>query len=328
MVHPLHTSKGIGLWVVESNYNVVLAQTSNGKKTLGGVKTDAQGSASGYLPVMVKVDGSQNVWVANEVNATKVGGVLQEYNKNGALQAAYAWNACGPQYSVCYQEGFDGSATPSYVFAEVSLWQGCYSGYGYHCYSYQQGSGFEYWSAGDPSANPTFIPLTFGAPVEEVYYMDVDASDNIWFDYYGYDSGTGLYGYGLGEITNATTNPQFVSILPVGSIGFPGGVYVSGKASAQVLNVTDQLSLEIYQYHLPLSPSGSPFNTLGPTYYFGDPVSGGFNKTEANNVQADCPSNFNAWVDIGLVSTNKWKPVKTFADESCLTGAAYTPSDR
>jgi hypothetical protein len=321
---PLHKAKSIGLWVTMTDYDVVLAQTSSGKKTLGAIVTDAQGGASGYFPITVKVDGSQNVWVADELNANAngEGSVLQEYDQGGTLTAAYTWNLCqqlGYINTPCSAEGFDGSVTPSYVFAEVSS---------YTAMSFTQiyqGSGFEYWPTGDPSATPTFISLTYGAPVEVIYYMDVDASGNIWFDYYGYDSTTLEYGYGLGEIKSPTTNPEFVSVLPVGSIGFAGGVYISGKTSAQVLNVTDQLSLKIYQYHLPLSPGGSPFNTLGPTYYFGDPVSGGFNEAETKNAQGDCVLDS---VDRGIVSTNRWKPRKNIADVSCLSGAAYTPSDR
>lgn len=154
--------------------------------------------------------------------------------------------------------------------------------------------------------------------------MDVDAAGNLWFTFSGYKQST--YGFGLGEVTNPTTNPQFTIVESVGTYGFFGGVYVSNGGGA--LNVIDQKSRTISQYHLPLSPSGAPFKVLGPTrqnaFGIGDPVSGGFNKAESKMAIGDT----GGWFDIGKVSSNAWSDVANPNFYSGIDGAAYTPSDK
>ena len=130
-------------------------------------------------------------------------------------------------------------------------------------------------------------------------------------------------GYGLGEIQNPTSASwTFVSALPPGSLRFPGGVYVSNAGAT--LNVTDQLARTISQYAL---PALTLTDTLGPTlqnaFGCGDPVSGGFNKTDAMQADGDACG----WVDVGKISSNKWKSVPG-VEFSGLEGAAFTPSDK
>ena len=122
--------------------------------------------------------------------------------------------------------------------------------------------------------------------------MDTDSSGNIWFDFSTSAAGDKGYG-GLGEVTNPTTSPSVRIVLPAGTYGFPGGVYVSCHGS--VLEVTDQESRETYQYRLPVTKMSEPFNVLGPTetkYGVGNPVSGGFNKAETAFALADLK-----WID-------------------------------
>jgi hypothetical protein len=153
--------------------------------------------------------------------------------------------------------------------------------------------------------------------------MDVDPSGNIWFDYSVNTSS--LFGDGVGEIKTPTTKPAFVSVILPGSIQQPGGVYVSNGGT--VLNVTDQKLATISQYALPWVPSETPFNVLGPTppnaFGAGEPVSGGFNKTDTLLAEGDAYG----WLDIGEV-TNRWHAVANINFSPSLGGAAYTPSDK
>ena len=127
--------------------------------------------------------------------------------------------------------------------------------------SYVYGSGFEYWTAGNASATPTYINVGEAcSPVCDTDYMDLDSSGNIWFSYYGCTSSSGG---GLAEITNPTTNPKFVSILDPSTFQCPGGVYISNHG--KMLNYVDECARTISQYTMPVTSSSQPANTLGPT---------------------------------------------------------------
>ena len=92
----------------------------------------------------------------------------------------------------------------------------------------------------------------------------------------------------------------------------------------KTLNVIDEGARKVYQYALPLSPGGTPFNTLTPCQSGCIPTSGGFNKGDTKIVIGDA----NDWLDIGDVATNHWKQSKAPQMNSSLLGAAYTPSDK
>lgn len=155
--------------------------------------------------------------------------------------------------------------------------------------------------------------------------MDVSASGNLWFTFSGYDSNNN-YGFGLGEIANPTTKPVLRIVEPIGTYGFFGGVYVSG--SGKTLNVVDQKARTISQYHLPLATGSAAFNVLGPTplnaFGLGDPTSGAFNQTDTKMAIGDSEG----WLDLGVVSTNKWSDIASPNFYSGIEGAAYTPSDK
>jgi hypothetical protein len=303
-------------------YDYLIGFNSRLRKVLTGVDTGSNGC---YEPITVKVDSSQNIWTECEYNSTFSNGLAQEYTSAGVLKASYT-QGCPGSVSDCtwiFSYGFDSATNSSDVFSGLASYE--YEVCNPSC-TEQEGAGFEYWPAGDPSATPSLISL--GAecsPICNVYYMDIDNSSNIWFDYYGYDSRNDEYGYGLAEVENPTTSPTLVTILPPGSLELAGGVYVSNSGS--VLNVTDQDARTTKQYDLPLSPSGSPFNTLGPTpenlFGDGDPVAGGFNKGDTKLALGDAYG----WLDKGTVSTNKWQTV-TNDDLESPEGAAYTPSDK
>ncbi len=312
----------VGAWISITDYSYLIGVNGRLNKAMTDIDTEENGC---YDPITVKVDSSQNIWAACEDNDTFSAGAAQEYSSEGALTNTYN-QGCPGNVTGCedwYSYGFDSASNSSDVFSAIDFFE--YETCNPSC-EFEDGAGFEYWPAGDPSASPTLVTLGSDCdPVCDVYYFDLDNSGNIWFDYFGYDSSTGEYGYGVAEVTGATSSPTFVSILAPGALEFPGGVYVSDNGG--VLNITDQETRETKQYDLPLSPSGSPFNTLGPTqedlFGCGDPVAGGFNKAESKLAFGDACG----WVDKGAVSTNKWKAmanINFYAPE----GAAYTPSDK
>jgi hypothetical protein len=308
---------GVAIWVTDTADNYLVGLDATVKKMVADINVEANNC---YFPSTVKVDGSQNIWVACDTNDDFTGSLVQEYGSQGSLLETYN-AACPAPVSACesfFAESDDEATDSRHVFLGLSYYTLETSS------GTTTGSGFEWWPAKSPSATPTLIALPYKDPVESVYYMDLDTSGNIWFDYAGVTS-LGQVGYGLAEITSPTKNPTFVSILPIGSIIDGGGVNVSDHG--KVLNVTDLGERLTKQYKLPLAPSGSPFNILGPTrvnrWGFGEPVTGGFNKSETKLVFADLYN----WLDVGTVSTNKWS---TKQNTSIIQpeGAAYTPSDR
>lgn len=313
----------VGLWASIPGYDYLLGMNNRLTKMMTDIDT---ANNSCYEPIGLKVDSSQNIWTSCEYNSSFEEGTVQEYSSAGASTAAYN-QGCPSSISGCewsFSYGFDAAANSSEVVSALTFYEYAVCTSPSSC-TYYSGPGFEYWPAGDPSASPTLISLSDCAPVCDVYYMDLDNSGNIWFTFYGYDSTTATYGYGLGEIASPTTSATFVEILPPGTYSFAGGVYVSGGGS--VLNVTDQSTRDIYQYNLPLSPGGSPFNTMGPTqqslFGCGDPVTGSFNQGDTKMAFGDACN----WLDKGVVSTNKWKAIPNinFYEPE---GAAYTPSDK
>jgi hypothetical protein len=270
------------------------------------------------MPVTVKVDSARNIWTACEVYGSTSDSAVQEYTSGQALAATYYTTGCPANYSTCssFTTGsFDESASAADVFSAVNFTlndaaSGCTP-----C----TGGGFLYWPAASPSTTPTLILLPYDNPVEIVYYVDLDSAGNIWFDYYGGCSN--VCGYGLGEITNPTTIPSFVSQLAPGSIAYPGGVYISANGK---ISYTDQMARTITRCTLPGLTGCTP---LGPTVLHlghGSPVSGGYNHAETLNIQGDSFG----WLDRGQVNPNIWHYVHNNDMTAGAYGADYTPSDR
>lgn len=317
------TAAKVGLWTADTNFSYILGQSRNGGKTVSAINAATNGC---NYPIALKVDHARNLWVGCEFNAAFTESIVQEYASNGTLKTQYV-PGCPNPVSECQSFsslGYDSAVDASgHVFAALNLYSieicnpSCVS---------SLSAGFEWWPAGNPSATPTLISVGANcAPVCGVGYADVDGSGNLWFTFAGYNS-SHTYGFGLGEITSPTTNPTFTIVEPIGTYTFFGGVYVSNKG--KTLNVIDQDARTISQYHLPLSPSGTPFNVIGPTYInafgLGDPVSGGFNRSERMMAIGDA----SGWLDIGNVATNRWHGVGNPNFYSGLNGAAYTPSDK
>lgn len=305
------------MWVSDTDANYVVGQ---GKKNKTVAAVDMYDDDC-YYPVTVKVDHTKNVWVACEYNSSFEGASTVELSSTGTMENAYTYTSC--PLSNCdywYAYGFDEATTSSDVFQSLAFYEdeicnpSCIFSYG---------GGFEYWPKGSPSTEPALLTVgSYCDPICDNYYMDVDSSGNIWFDYYGYYDGE--YGYGLGEITNPTSSPAFVSILKPGSLEFAGGVWVNGAGTK--LTVTDQETRDVYVYALPYVASETP-TVLGPTpenfFSEGDPVSGGYNSSDSSNVQADAYG----WLDLGTVSSNKWTTAQSI-NIVAPEGASYTPSDK
>jgi hypothetical protein len=313
----------VGLWTSDTNFSYLLGQARRGRQTVTAIDTAANGC---NYPIALKVDHAQNLWVGCEFNEAFTESAVQEYASDGTLKAQYV-PSCPSPASECesfsslgYDSAVDASGN---VFASLNLYSieicnpSCVS---------SESAGFEWWPAGNPSATPTLISVGANcAPICGVGYADVDGAGNLWFTFAGYNSAQ-TYGFGLGEVTHPTTNPTLTIVEPIGTYKFFGGVYVSN--GGKTLNVIDQDARTISQYSLPLAPSGMPFNVLGPTYInafdLGDPVSGGFNKTEKKMAIADAYG----WLNIGTAATNAWHGVGNPNFYSGLNGAAYTPSDK
>lgn len=314
----------VGLWASNTNFNYLLGQDAGGGKTVIAVDLSQN---SCFSPVALKVDRAHNVWVGCELTSlSSTNGAVQEYNAAGALQQRFLpgcpspVSTCGSFSGYGYDSGLDSHGN---VFASLNLYdlETCNP----TC-SDNLSAGFEWWPNGNPSATPRVISTGANcSPVCGVGFMDVDGSENLWFTFSGYDSNNN-YGFGLGEITTPTKRPKFSIVEPIGTYGFFGGVYVS--SGGQTLNVVDQKSRTISQYHLPLSPSGTPFQVLGPTrlnaFGIGDPVSGGFNSHDTKMALGDT----GGWLDIGKTPSNKWSAVANPNFYSGIEGAAYTPSDK
>ena len=87
-------------------------------------------------------------------------------------------------------------------------------------------------------------------------------------------------------------------------------------------------SHKIYQYALPLTYGGSPFNTLMPCSQGCDPHGFGFNSKDKLIVVGDgtaggSGSPHRGWLDIGRVSTNRWKKVTNRRFTAPFSSAVY-----
>ena len=317
---PLSRSDAAGtiqMWSDDTYYDYLIGMDKN-HRVLKALNTSYAGC---YDPITIKVDHASNVLTACEDNAGFDGGAEAQFDKTGAFTRLYAWTdpySCNPSNG-CESEiyaGFDGAANASNVFATLTYSERYICGTS--CQESYDDPGFFYWTNGSPSSPPTFIPLPYGKPVEEVYYMDLDAQGNIWFDYYG------TSGIGIGEIANPTTAPTFVNAIASTGIAFPGGVYASNGGT--VLNVTDQASRITTQYAI----SGSTLRetgTIGPTKTDAEglrrPVSGSFGKLDTVMGFGDAYG----WVDT-CTTAGLCKQIPSTDLPDGAQGFAYTPSDK
>jgi hypothetical protein len=328
-----------GMWVSNFTPSYLLGQSASGKTTVAAIDTTSNGC---NFPTGLKVDHSQNLWVACESSTYNDSGSVLEYSSGGILLNTYH---TGCPINIQYCTGFQGygvdvAENSSTVFAPIAYYnmETCTENSPPHC-TYLTGSGFEYWPTNSPSSPPMLISLNSNEencdPLCTVDFADLDASGNLWFTYDGCYGDYNYYyicGSGIGQVTDPTTPSwAFNQVVPVGSYDvIAGGVYISQKRGTYSLNVVDRTDREILQYHFPVS--GTPYNTLGPTPLntlgLGQPIAGGFNQTDSKLALADALE----WLDIGKVTGNTWKAVSNPNFNAglsfLLNGAAYTPSDK
>jgi hypothetical protein len=315
----------VGIWVSNTDFNYLIGQDASGTGTVTAIDGEQNGC---YSPVAVKVDSARNLWVACELTSpSSTQGVLQEYGPAGKFRAAFS-PKCPSNVANCKSfmgYGWDSAVTPQrIVFASLNLYsmQVCAAS----CTT-ALGAGFDWWPRGaGKNAKPKLISVGSNcAPICGVGFMDLDKSGNIWFDFAGYNS-SNTYGFGLGEITNPTTDPVLKIVEPIGTYGFFGGIDISNKGTT--LNVIDQKARTVSQYHLPLAVNGKPFNVLGPAqttvFGVGTPVSGTFNQDDTKMAVGDS----GGWIDLGVTATNTWVTKSNLNFYSGLEGAAFTPSDK
>ena len=324
-LHEIHSGIAPTIWASSTGYSYLIGVNKT-NKTVAAIDTAANGC---YNPTTVKVDHQRNVWLSCQVNSTFEVGAAQEYSGSGTLLNTY--NAGCPSnipVSLCAQffsGTVDQAENANHVFVGLTFYVSCY---GYYICNQASGGGVEFWNANQPSAQPTVNPFNLsGITLYGSAYFDVDASDNIYYTYsgcenvYPYTCGDGLAEYA--DATNAS-GAQTV-LLPPGSIGTYGGVTISNHG--KVLNVIDQSARTITQYALPWT--GTPLRTLGPTlantFGYGDPVSGGFNRSDSKMIVGDAYGWFNG---IAVKSnTAKIHPTADCSGGGCY-GASYTPSDK
>ncbi len=321
------------LWAADTNNDYLVGEKAGLTATVADINTRKDGCDD---PITVKVDSSQNIWTNCEygVDFSEQGVGAAEYSSAGTLVNTYNSGCNSTEFpydcEIYFGYGFDQAENSSYVFGFDDFIEGYFCVSASSCPFYDGGA-FAYWPNGSPSGEPTLIvPSSIeGAPdtIDDGYYMDVDASNNIYFDFYGCQNQSPYScGYGLGEIENATTSPAMLEILPPGALEFPGGVVVSGGGTT--LNVTDQDARTICQLAMPASSGEVCSRTLGPTKAdfmgLGNPVSGDFNLTQTKLAEGDAYG----WLDTSVdLSSNIWKDKQ---NPGLLEpeGAAYTPSDR
>lgn len=309
----------VRIWSTMTPKNYLFGTGKGGKKVK--VAYDTESSFGCGAPVGIKVDHSQNLWIGCETNSFTPYGTNMVV-ETGPYGSEFYPVVCplsgGPFHCEQVQAtGFDAAVNSTYVFAPMYgfFFDECV----YSSCSNYSGTGFEYWPNGNPSATPGLIEL--GPPVQNVYYADIDSSNNVYFDYYGCLSST--CGFGLAELVNGGSYFLPVFLEPPGTYEFGGGVYLSNGGS--ILNVIDQLTRLVYQYKLPITGGQSPFNISGPTGAgAGDPVTGGFDSTSNRMAIGDA----SGWLDLGNIGTDHWAAKKAPQFTDALEGAAFTPSDK
>ncbi len=304
---------GITIWAAAEQTSTVFGLSLGAKRVLKVISTERQ-PVKGGDPLTLKVDRAKNLFVT-DVSGGKAG-VIQEY-KDGNFTRAYS-----PDCAVSNCSSFTGVVTDSvvdsnHVFAIMKQIQ-------YKVGTYTvSGSGYEYWPNGNPSATPVEVLLP--SDCSDVCFVDAgdeDNSGNLWLR----DFGGG--GYGVAEITNSTTRPSMSQILPFTFTIDNGDIAGFSISSAgTVLNVGDS-SHRIYQYALPLTYGGSPFNTLVPCAQGCDPHGFGFNGKDTLVVVGDgttggSGSPHRGWLDIGRVSENRWKKATNRRFTAPFSSAVY-----
>ncbi len=305
----------VRLWATVPNIGYVFGQDASGKNTLSAI--NAQGNNC-YLPLGIKVDNAENLWIACYWYDTGHGtaGAVQEYTPGSKTPAATYVEllTCGS----CTFEAFTWDVvadTQGHVFAINQYSTLCNPSCNPYAYP------VVWWNVKSPSSPPTGIADT---NLQNAYYADVDTSGNLYVSGYGCIGST--CGDLVDEIGKPTTSPTITNLIaPSASTDFAG---VAVSHGGKVLNVVDPGARTISQYALPWVTNELPFNVLGPTLlnYFGqgEPNDGSFDRSDKHLAIGDLDD----WIDVGKVSKNRWSVLTNFNLNQPVYGAAYVPSDK
>jgi hypothetical protein len=174
------------------------------------------------------------------------------------------------------------------------------------------------WTA---PVGPSSVPVVVTDPniSEEAYFLDTDASGNVYVDYDSCISS--VCGYGLDQI--GPSGPA--ALIPAGSgtIQYPGGVYIGANGN---LNLIDQDLKTLMQYTIsPFAPAGFAIGITENVQNTCDPVAGGFNLGDKWLAIGD--ANCHA-VQIGKAKNGSTLTARPNISFSAAIGAAFAPSDK
>jgi hypothetical protein len=323
----------VKIWAASAQANKIYGLTEDATRVVTTINTQD-------APVSLKLDQSQDLWVANAGKGDYMSGNVQEYG-GLSLDETYQPACLAPGCDYFLYALYDVAVSSNTVFAIMPALEYSYhrkpdGGTGYEhspvgnpaARGILYTTGYEYWPLGNPSAPSWFIP---GASCGcKLFYGDVDRSGNLWVTDEGYSS-YGLSG-GLAEITNpGSASPSFTQVKPFGTYrgGAPGHVSVSGNGTVLNVEITYGYSggAKIYQYYLPVSPSSTPFNTLTICSYCNP---GGFSIKKSNEqaVVADGTAQSSksaGWLDFGQIKQDTWREVSLPQFTYPLNAATYVP---
>jgi hypothetical protein len=305
----------VGMWVANGYFGYIFGQNKKGDHTIAAINTNKNGC---YYNYGLKVDHDRNLWTSCYNSSAASGGGVQEYAHGSSAPAGtyFDYFSCGGS---CEFYGFandvavdtSGHVFASNIVAELCKASGC---------SYSADP-VTWWKASSPSSTGTGIVDT---DLQNAYYLDVDASGNLYVDGYGCVKGDGGCGYLLDEIDDPTgSSPTIKTLIKPNNAVILQGVYVSKGGT---LNVVEPNDRKIAQYALPFK-TGEQAKMLGPTVTdqagYGMPADGGFNVNDTAMVLGDAWG----WVDVGRMP-NHWNATIGININQDNLAAQYVPSDK
>jgi hypothetical protein len=303
----------VGLWANAGN--VIFGQNSKGNQTITAINTGKDGCSA---PNGIKVDHSNNLWVACTQFNSEYGALLKYAARSDSLAATFdepvdcgsgctfewyafdvAFDSHGHLFAGTYSQTCDPTCENSYP----ALW----------------------WNEGSPSSPASGIS---DPNIDAASWIDVDGDGNLYL------SGQGCRGDRCGIVVDEIADPTSPSatvtnlmfVTSSASQLVPYALYISNHGT--VMNLTDPYSRTIAQYALPWIANESPFRTLGPTLanYYGEgyPEGGGFDRGDKLLAIGDAFG----WIDVGKVKNNRWSMTGDANLNTKILDAAYVPSDK
>jgi hypothetical protein len=260
-----------------------------------------------------RVDAHHNLWVA-----CTDAGTIEEFPDGSTVPAlTYNYIVNGIQYYAgdVTIDGY-GNVYASSIYALACNTSSC---------TFYPG-GIAYWLAGDPSGAEPDGVIPDPNINEESYFFDVDTrGENLYVDYLGCTTST--CGYAADHIAGSNAGGwSIATFIPLGAIGFPGGVGVEtfGSETGDVL-LLDQLTRTLTQYSANGTPTGTAYGPT-PESVEGscDPVDFGIDHADKFVVAADAGCRA---IMLGRLSTNTFEPYQDI-DFVLPVGAGFFESNK